>query len=47
MLQFAQCDMAKCLLINPANRLFGEHFNLQVDMRADIRIRASISAHQS
>ena len=37
--------MAKCLLINPANRLFVEHFNLRADMRADIRIRAGISAH--
>ena len=37
--------MAEFLLINPAYRLFGEHFNLRFDMRADIHIRASISAH--
>ena len=46
MLQFAQCEKAKCLLINPANRLFGEHFNLRADMQADIRTRASTSAHE-
>ena len=33
--------MAEILLINPANRLFGKHFNL----RDDIHIRASISDH--
>ena len=33
--------MAICLLINPANRFFGKHFNLQ----ADIHTRASFSAH--
>ena len=41
--------MAKFLLINPANRLFGEHFKFASYMRADIpddiRIRASISTH--
>ena len=37
--------MAKFLLINPANHLFGENFNLQGDMQADIHIKASISAH--
>ena len=36
--------MAKCLLINPADRLFGERFNLRADMRADIRIRDGIRA---
>ena len=36
MLQYAQYDMAKFLLINPANRLFGEHCNLPADMRADM-----------
>ena len=44
MLQYAQY-MFKFRSIKSANRLFGEHFNLQADMRADIRIRASISAH--
>ena len=41
MLQFAQFDMAKFLLIKPANYLLGKNFNL----RADIHIKASISAH--
>ena len=35
--------MAKFSLINPANRLFGEHFTFRADMRAGIHIRASIS----
>ena len=32
-----QYDTAKFMLINPAKRLFGEHFNLRADIRADIR----------
>ena len=45
MLQYAQYDMAKFLLINPANSLFGKNFKLRADMRAGIRIGSSINAH--
>ena len=37
--------MAKCLLINPSNYIFGENFNLRAHMRADIRIKSKLKVN--